>query len=273
MQISWWWHKQISVTRLPSFKSDKADSWFIVIFSSLVTFVVLYVYKAYDIQQGISDSGHGLLFRAIVFAFGTFVAFSFCEFFLRDRMLKVNSSVPRIILFRTLEIFIGANIIFLQFNYFWNWNEFYWYGYFLIIFEYTFIVIFPIVFTHLIFRKTKVQEDKLLDFYSENQKSKISILSQALLFIKSEDNYIELFYLSKDKVQSELLRNSLKTIEDAFKDTEYLVRCHRSYMINPSQIVKIIDKKPQPVLDLGHSINIPVSSKYMDSLKSLDLLR
>ena len=112
-----------------------------------------------------------------------------------------------------------------------------------------------------------------MDFYSENEKSKISILSQALLFIKSEDNYVELFYLSKDKVRSELLRNSLKTIEDAYKDTKYLVRCHRSYMINPSQIVKIIDKKPQPVLDLWHSISIPVSGKYMDSLKSLNLIQ
>ena len=261
------------MSRVRSIKLGHLDRWFITIGAALFTFVVLYVYKAYDIQQGVSASGHTLLVRAGYFALGSFGAFFINEFLIRDHVLAPESSRTRFFIFRIWEIFFGANVTFILFNVFWNWDELYWFGYFLLLFEYTFIVIIPVVMTGLIFRRpTSEFVPEMVDFFAENKKSKISILSNALLYIKSEDNYVELFYLSKDIVKSELLRNSLKAIEDSFANSGHLVRCHRSYMINPAQIVKVVDKKPQPVIDLGHSITIPVSGKYLDSMKALELI-
>lgn len=105
-------------------------------------------------------------------------------------------------------------------------------------------------------------EKKLIAFKDENQKIKFSVLAKDLLVLESTDNYVSVFYLLDEKVQRELLRNTMKNLEELLKDTTIL-RCHRSYMVN-SENVEFVKKDGKKLLIKIRLIDksIPVSEKY-----------
>lgn len=243
------------------------DKWLVSLFTGLALFFVLFIYKAYNIQEGLSYSGHGLLLRSISFGFLTSLSFFINEFYLSSVFLISN--LKQKLTWIAWEIFMGANLTFLLFNYFWNWTELHWNGYFLMLLEYTCVVTFPILFVHVLARKSKsnLVESGKLHFQSENGKHRIILRLDTFLYIRSGDNYVEVFYVSDNKVKCELLRNSLKTIETEYAESPSLARCHRSFIINPTQINQIISTSRQIHLDLGHGIIIPVSQKYRSNFE------
>ena len=83
-----------------------------------------------------------------------------------------------------------------------------------------------------------------------------------MLYITSEDNYVEIFYFSESGIKSEVLRNTLKNVEGELPENSDLRRCHRSYMVNFRQISKLHRKNRKLVLTLKGGVEIPVSEKY-----------
>ena len=238
------------------------EQFLVVFLTGFFIFFVLFFYKGYNIQQGISYSGHGLLFRAISFGLITSFSFFINEFYIAGLFNLQN--IKRKIIWNIWEIFIGANFTFILFNYFWNWTEWDWNGYILMLSEYTLVMIFPIMIGRSIANKRKKTpvDNEMMVFESENENQKLLIKPEHLLYLKSEDNYVEIFYLSDGKVKNSLIRNTLKHIERKFSDNEWLVRCHRSYIVNPKKIININKTNRQIILDLGYSKQIPVSKKY-----------
>ena len=200
---------QIAFSRI-----EHLDKWLVSLVTGFALFFVLFIYKAYNIQEGFSYSGHSLLFRSAAFGFVTSLSFFINEFYLSG-MFRL-SNLKRKLLWIGWEIFMGANLTFLLFNYFWNWTEWYWNGYLLLLFEYSCVVNFPILFVHLLSKKANHKPagaSLQLHFLSENGKHRIALKPESLLYIKSGDNYVEVFYLSDNKVKCELLRNTMKAIE------------------------------------------------------------
>jgi LytTr DNA-binding domain len=76
-----------------------------------------------------------------------------------------------------------------------------------------------------------------LEICDENQKDKIKVSAGDLLFIKADDNYIEIYYLQQNQVKKTVFRNTLKAIEALVLDTMF--RCHRTYLVNLKQVNKI----------------------------------
>ena len=109
---------------------------------------------------------------------------------------------------------------------------------------------------------SKPSEKKLIAFKDENQKIKFSVLAKDLLVLESTDNYVSVFYLLEGKVQRELLRNTMKNLEELLKESTIL-RCHRSYMVN-SENVEFVKKDGKKLIIKVRLINksIPVSEKY-----------
>ena len=96
----------------------------------------------------------------------------------------------------------------------------------------------------------------------ENDKIKFSVLAKDLLILESTDNYVSVFYILEGKVQRELLRNTMKNLEDFLKDSP-IIRCHRSFMVNSENIEFV--KKAGKKLNLKVRLldrTIPVSEKY-----------
>ena len=101
---------------------------------------------------------------------------------------------------------------------------------------------------------------KILD---ENDALHIAIDLDQILFMKSADNYVAVFYQKDDKVKKELVRTTMKKLEGELKEFP-IRRCHRSYMVNIKKI-SISEKSQQGLtLTLKEYSNeaIPVSKNY-----------
>jgi len=73
---------------------------------------------------------------------------------------------------------------------------------------------------------------------AENEKVALQVDTMNLVFAKAEGNYVEVFYHHAEKVQKELIRNSLKAIEGYLPAADFF-RCHKSFVVNLHHIQKV----------------------------------
>jgi LytTr DNA-binding domain len=76
---------------------------------------------------------------------------------------------------------------------------------------------------------TIIQQEFVL--YNESGVAIFTASKASILYIKSADNYIEIYYQSGNQLKKELVRYSLGAVE-ADKETSFIVRVHRSYLCN-----------------------------------------
>ena len=119
--------------------------------------------------------------------------------------------------------------------------------------------------------KSTTDDSSLIRFYDEYKKLRLVIAPEAVIFIKSEENYVQIHYQDQDKTKKFILRSSMKALEETLAKRG-LVRCHRSYFINPSYI-KIVhrDSTGSIVAELKQEKfeSIPISRKYQDAITRL----
>ena len=146
--------------------------------SGLFLGTVLYVYQAFGIDQGISFSGHSLLERVIFFTLGACFVFAINELLIKPFVKPV--SILQYIVWHAWETLTAGSFTYFLFNYFWNITESTWYAYFLLLGEFTTVILIPIGVYHVIRRSTK---SSLCVFSSENGKEQIAILRHELLYV------------------------------------------------------------------------------------------
>jgi len=108
-------------------------------------------------------------------------------------------------------------------------------------------------------------------FYDSQHNLKIVLNPQAVLYISAEENYVNIFYLDNGKVKVYVLRSSMKSIDELCQDNG-LVRCHRSFYINPAHVGVLRRDKDGIMyaeLDADDVRHIPVSKKYYDRLSDM----
>ncbi|MEL7530851.1 MAG: LytTR family DNA-binding domain-containing protein [Bacteroidota bacterium] len=110
----------------------------------------------------------------------------------------------------------------------------------------------------------------LLNIKSEKGKVELVVKREAILYIKSEDNYVSVYHLMNEEVTKKLIRTSLKNITQDLV-SQSLIRVHRSYMLNPDKIVRIEPVKDSFKISLAGlaETQIPVSSTYKKNLLAL----
>lgn len=118
--------------------------------------------------------------------------------------------------------------------------------------------------------RTEPSEEQRMRFYDERHNLKLVVTAQAVLYIEAEENYVNIHYLDEDKVRNYLIRTSMKAIEEICA-THGLLRCHRSYYLNPSR-VKVLRKDREGVimaeLDAPQTREIPVTKRYYDAISA-----
>lgn len=118
---------------------------------------------------------------------------------------------------------------------------------------------------------SKADDSSLIRFYDEYNKLRFVIAPEAVIFMKSEDNYVQIHYLDKNKTKKFILRSSMRALEEDMSK-HGLVRCHRSYFINPS-FIRIVhrDSSGLIVAELNQDgyESIPISRKYHDAITKL----
>jgi hypothetical protein len=136
------------------------------------------------------------------------------------------------------------------------------------------IMIFPYVVFDLAFAYVGVLEqemlydDSLMRFVDNTQKLKLMIASSAVLYVEADENYVHVRYMEGERLKDYSLRASMKSLEDLMRK-HGLVRCQRSYYINP-QHIKVLRRDKEGMisaeLDVPNQKSIPVSPKYYDAL-------
>ena len=108
---------------------------------------------------------------------------------------------------------------------------------------------------------------KMINLHDNNGTLRLSINTDALYYLESEDNYIKVHYKHNDRIVSYMLRSRTRTIEESLKGTS-MMRCHRSYMVNVMKInhIKKGGKARYIVLTNEDIKPIPVSKSYFKNL-------
>ncbi len=103
-----------------------------------------------------------------------------------------------------------------------------------------------------------------ITLFSENKTEKLKLELSNLYYIKSADNYIEIYYKDHENIEKKLLRNTLKNIETSLKDYDNFIRCHRTFIVNLNHIDKISKNYKGNYLKVSdvHE-EIPVSRHYL----------
>jgi uncharacterized membrane protein len=103
--------------------------------------------------------------------------------------------------------------------------------------------------------------------FAENEKDKIELKPEELLFIESADNYSNIVFYRNHKINKQLLRGSLKRLESQIT-FPFIVRCHRSYIVNLKLINHIKGNAQGYRIDFKVELKdtIPVSRNYSKTL-------
>jgi hypothetical protein len=124
-----------------------------------------------------------------------------------------------------------------------------------------YLPIFVILLTVIIFARWFLNNkfpnniiEKLI-LTGENKLDILQINASDLICVSSADNYVEISYLKKGKLQKKLLRNTLKNISS---QEPKLLKVHRSHLINSSHFK---EWKGSNTLVLTE-IEVPISKNY-----------
>lgn len=82
-------------------------------------------------------------------------------------------------------------------------------------------------------------ENLAVKIMSDNEKDELDLWANDFLFAKSEDNYVEIHYLSNEKHTRKLIRNTLKNLANQLPGNNNFFRCHKSYLVNLKQVIHI----------------------------------
>ena len=89
-----------------------------------------------------------------------------------------------------------------------------------------------------------------------------------LLYVEAVGNYIKIYHLCDSRVRNDMLRATMKQIEDDLQVYPMIVRCHRAFLVNLGQVEQIVSKSGTMQLFIRYSHeSIPVSRSNMAQVK------
>lgn len=106
-----------------------------------------------------------------------------------------------------------------------------------------------------------------INITDENGQLRLSLKPEDLLFIESADNYVLVYFRKEQRVTKELIRNSLKNVEEILVPFGSL-RCHRSYLVNREAIHCLRKAGRTYEIEIsGVTRTVPVSRGYVGLMK------
>jgi len=100
-----------------------------------------------------------------------------------------------------------------------------------------------------------------LSFSSQNSSLKINF--NDFLCVKSMGNYATLYFMEDDQLKKEIIRTTMKKIEDDFLENKKIIRCHKSYFVNLNKITTTSGNARALYLHINElDFQIPVSRNF-----------
>ena len=97
----------------------------------------------------------------------------------------------------------------------------------------------------------------------------VTVQISHLLYIEAVGNYVKVYRLKNGQVHADMLRATSKQIEEELRGYANVVRCHRAFLVNLSQVEQVITRSGTMQLLIKHcNDSLPVSRSNMAQVKS-----
>lgn len=70
-------------------------------------------------------------------------------------------------------------------------------------------------------------------------KDSFSLDPRTLLYLEACGNYVKIYYEAEGKARQRLLRATIKQMEDTLQPYRFILRCHRAFLVNTDQVVRL----------------------------------
>jgi DNA-binding LytR/AlgR family response regulator len=89
-----------------------------------------------------------------------------------------------------------------------------------------------------------------------------------LLYIEAVGNYVKVSHLRDGHVHTDMLRATMKQLDETLHDYPMIVRCHRAFLVNLGQVEQIVSHSGSTKLLIKHCHeSLPVSRSNMSQVK------
>ena len=113
-------------------------------------------------------------------------------------------------------------------------------------------------------------ERSIVEATGDTRESQLDLLPNQLLYAESCSNYVKVVWLPEEggETRSQLLRLTMKQLEEQVMPYGVLTRCHRAYLVNLSQVKQVSGNSQgcQLRLTAGEE-TVPVSRPYVKFVK------
>jgi hypothetical protein len=112
--------------------------------------------------------------------------------------------------------------------------------------------------------------NKSIEFVSDNLNENVVFQLADIMLVKSADNYVEIIFRERTETKRRIIRSTLKSVEAQLKPYSSFIRCHRTAIVNSTQIQRINTKFGSYSLSLtDYEEDIPVSRQHLYKIKNL----
>ena len=264
--------------------NTKKYKWNLIIFVSVFVPLFLLIFQPFGVNN--FDPTHSIssvfLFSMMGFGLVQGVVLVIYEFVIVPLVFKSRALSSFTIRMATELVLLAAST-FLYYNILGNFHDWYFKSFLDFIFNVGLMSIIPFAIIILYFNYRKSQKayqllelqpklalnEKYINLRSLNGKEQLTITLADLLFIEAQDNYVSVHYLEKEIVKRQLLRATMKDVQ-ASLNNDFIIRCHRSFIVNINNVEKVTRDSHQMKLFLASlSESIPVSRSYIPILETL----
>lgn len=264
------------------------EKWMLVLFISLFIPIFLLLFQPFGVNN--YDPTHRIsgVFLMAACLFGAVGGFTILiyEFWLAPLLFNRTNWMVF-----SLRIVVGmiflASAFFLSYNIMGGFHDWRLSSYFEFILNVIAMGIIPTFITLLFLEYRRIRKayetfrtesgvssarNKLIRLSADHGKEHIAILPKQLLYIEAQGNYVFIFYLEGELIKKNLLRTTMKKLERQLSQY-FVLRCHRSFLVNVNRVTKVSGNAHQLQLHLsGLANHLPVSRSYIPVLeKHLDV--
>lgn len=142
-------------------------------------------------------------------------------------------------------------------------------------FEYTKLVYIPaltvilpfVIIARFIIGKfsEKIKLEDQITIKGKGQYDFIHLHFHELLFVRSSDNYVEIYFFKEKEIEKKLVRRTISEVENSFPE---LLKTHRSFLINPIHFKQYHIENKKLFIDVGYKTHVPVSRGLQVAVKS-----
>ena len=114
---------------------------------------------------------------------------------------------------------------------------------------------------------TVCQSQELTLTGTTNESVTLQILH--LLYIEAVGNYVKICHLRDEQVRTDMLRATMKQMEETLQGYPMIVRCHRAFLVNLGQVEQIVSHSGSTQLLIKHCHeSLPISRSNMAQVKA-----